>query len=92
MFVHQIILTFIYGRVSRFVLKGAEYGINADQKLKIGVDVTWRLLSKVLGDLEFMLDEVDESGKCTWYAFPFHPLYGPSPFEAQPRFSEFYHV
>ncbi len=41
----------------------AEYGIHSNQKLKIGVDVTWRLLSKILGDLEFMLDEVDESGK-----------------------------
>jgi len=45
----------------------SEYGISQEEKLTIGVDVTWRLLGKMLGDLEFMieddLDHLDEAGR-----------------------------
>jgi len=42
----------------------SEYGITWEEKLKIGVDVTWRLVGKILGDLEFMIeDDVDEAGQ-----------------------------
>merc|ERR1719171_1671728 len=44
----------------------SEYGMDAEQKMRIGADVSWRLVSKILGDLEFMLDDTgrlaDESG------------------------------
>jgi len=39
----------------------SEYGICQEEKLSIGVDVTWRLIGKMLGDLEFMID--DDVGK-----------------------------
>lgn len=45
----------------------SEYGISCEEKLKIGVDVTWRLIGKILGDLEFMIDDdignLDAAGK-----------------------------
>jgi len=44
----------------------SEYGISCEEKLKIGVDVTWRLIAKILNDLEFMIDEdigLDATGK-----------------------------
>jgi len=46
----------------------SEYGISQHEKLRIGTDVTWRLIGKILVDLEFMLDEdvgtlTDEAGK-----------------------------
>lgn len=42
----------------------SEYGIDQDEKLRIGTDVTWRLVGKILADLEFMFDEdLDEAGK-----------------------------
>eukprot|EP00927_Polykrikos_kofoidii_P065296 TRINITY_DN61072_c0_g1_i1.p1 TRINITY_DN61072_c0_g1~~TRINITY_DN61072_c0_g1_i1.p1 ORF type:complete len:1327 (+),score=249.05 TRINITY_DN61072_c0_g1_i1:183-3983(+) len=34
----------------------SEYGISEDEKLRIGTDVTWRLIGKILGDLEYMID------------------------------------
>lgn len=36
----------------------SEYGISESEKLSIGVDVTWRLLGKLLEDLEFMIEHV----------------------------------
>jgi len=44
----------------------SEYGISEEEKLRIGVDVTWRLIGKMLGDLEFMITAdagVDEAGR-----------------------------
>lgn len=45
----------------------SEYGISKEEKLRIGVDVTWRLVGKMLNDLEFMIEEdvgsIDKSGK-----------------------------
>lgn len=45
----------------------SEYGISQDEKLRIGVEVTWRLLGKMLGDLEFMIEDdsgnLDEAGR-----------------------------
>eukprot|EP00930_Biecheleria_cincta_P036730 TRINITY_DN25170_c0_g4_i1.p1 TRINITY_DN25170_c0_g4~~TRINITY_DN25170_c0_g4_i1.p1 ORF type:complete len:1242 (-),score=201.72 TRINITY_DN25170_c0_g4_i1:135-3860(-) len=45
----------------------SEYGITEEEKLRIGVDVTWRLIGKMLGDLEFMIaggaGRVDEAGR-----------------------------
>ncbi|CAE8642041.1 unnamed protein product, partial [Polarella glacialis] len=45
----------------------SEYGISEEEKLRIGVDVTWRLIGKMLGDLEFMIQDdvgsVDEAGR-----------------------------
>ena len=39
----------------------AEFGITATDKLRIGVETTWRLLQKMVNDVEFMLvDEVAE--------------------------------
>lgn len=46
----------------------SEYGISQREKLRIGIDVTWRLIGKILVDLEFMIDDnvgslTDEAGK-----------------------------
>lgn len=45
----------------------SEYGISREEKLRIGVDVTWRLIGKMLNDLEFMIEDVvgmiDEAGQ-----------------------------
>lgn len=42
----------------------SEYGISQEEKLRIGTDVTWRLLAKIVEDLEFMIqDDLDEAGK-----------------------------
>uniref|UniRef100_A0A7S4SUP1 Inositol hexakisphosphate and diphosphoinositol-pentakisphosphate kinase n=1 Tax=Alexandrium monilatum TaxID=311494 RepID=A0A7S4SUP1_9DINO len=45
----------------------SEYGISQEEKLRIGVEVTWRLLGKMLGDLEFMIEDdsgsLDEAGQ-----------------------------
>jgi hypothetical protein len=46
----------------------SEYGISQQEKLRIGIDVTWRLIGKILVDLEFLIDETvgsltDEAGK-----------------------------
>jgi len=45
----------------------SEYGISQQEKLMIGVEVTWRLLGKILGDLEYMIEEKagihDEAGR-----------------------------
>jgi len=45
----------------------SEFGISEEEKLRIGTEITWRLIGKVLGDLEFMFDQkygaVDEAGK-----------------------------
>lgn len=45
----------------------SEYGITEEEKLRIGADVTWRLIGKMLGDLEFMIangaGKVDEAGR-----------------------------
>jgi hypothetical protein len=45
----------------------SEYGMSQQEKLMIGVEVTWRLLGKILGDLEHMIEEKagihDEAGR-----------------------------
>mmetsp|Transcript_11145 Transcript_11145/g.24921 ORF Transcript_11145/g.24921 Transcript_11145/m.24921 type:complete len:1196 (+) Transcript_11145:120-3707(+) len=45
----------------------SEYGISSEEKLRIGVDVTWRLIGKILVDMEFMIQEkmgkLDEAGQ-----------------------------
>eukprot|EP00928_Gymnodinium_smaydae_P001828 TRINITY_DN10654_c1_g5_i1.p1 TRINITY_DN10654_c1_g5~~TRINITY_DN10654_c1_g5_i1.p1 ORF type:complete len:1248 (-),score=231.10 TRINITY_DN10654_c1_g5_i1:50-3595(-) len=45
----------------------SEYGISQEEKLRIGVDVTWRLIGKMLGDLEFMIEDgighIDAAGR-----------------------------
>jgi hypothetical protein len=45
----------------------SEYGLSREEKLQIGVDVTWRLIGKILSDLEFMIDDdvgkLDEAGQ-----------------------------
>lgn len=38
----------------------AEFGITATDKLRIGVETTWRLLQKMVNDVEFMLCEVQD--------------------------------
>jgi inositol-hexakisphosphate/diphosphoinositol-pentakisphosphate 1-kinase len=37
----------------------AEFGITGTDKLRIGVETTWRLLQKMVNDIEFMLEEND---------------------------------
>lgn len=45
----------------------SEFGISVEEKLRIGVDVTWRLIGKMLNDLEFMIEDdvgtIDEAGQ-----------------------------
>ena len=41
----------------------AEFGITATDKLRIGVETTWRLLQKVVNDVEFMLVDEGEPAK-----------------------------
>jgi len=47
----------------------SEYGISEEEKIRIGVDVTWRLIGKILNDLEFMIEDdvgtIDEAGRHT---------------------------
>lgn len=47
----------------------SEYGISESEKVRIGVDVTWRLIGKMLNDLEFMIEDdsgtIDEAGRHT---------------------------
>jgi inositol hexakisphosphate/diphosphoinositol-pentakisphosphate kinase len=38
-------------------VSSAEFGITADDKIRIGVETTWRLLQKMVNDVEFMLCE-----------------------------------
>ena len=38
-------------------VSSAEFGITATDKLRIGVEMTWRLLQKIVNDVEFMLGE-----------------------------------
>ena len=40
-------------------VSAAEFGITATDKLRIGVETTWRLLQKMVNDVEFMLCESD---------------------------------
>jgi hypothetical protein len=41
-------------------VSAAEFGITATDKLRIGVETTWRLLQKMVNDVEFMLCESGE--------------------------------
>jgi len=45
----------------------SEYGISQEEKIDIGVDVTWRLVGKILNDLEFMIEDdvgsIEKDGK-----------------------------
>merc|ERR1719506_2739154 len=40
-----------------------EFGIDTSEKLNIGCDVSWRLAGKVLVDLQFMVNDIDEAGR-----------------------------
>ena len=42
-------------------VSASEFGITAMDKLRIGVETTWRLLQKIVNDVEFMLREIDDS-------------------------------
>ena len=41
----------------------SEFGMSVEDKLRIGVSTTWKLVQKVANDLEFMLEETTESGQ-----------------------------
>lgn len=42
-------------------VSASEFGITARDKLRIGVETTWRLLQKIVNDVEFMLREGDDN-------------------------------
>ncbi|KAF4713516.1 hypothetical protein FOZ62_025714 [Perkinsus olseni] len=41
----------------------SEFGIDKEDKIRIGVETSWRLLQKLMNDSEFMLDEITDSGQ-----------------------------
>ncbi len=41
----------------------SEFGITETDKLRIGVETTWRLLQKMINDAEFMLEERNAAGQ-----------------------------
>jgi len=38
-------------------ISGSEFGISETDKRRIGVEITWRLLQKIMNDVEFMVDD-----------------------------------
>jgi len=40
-----------------------EFGIEPSEKINIGCDVSWRIAGKVLADLQFMVNDIDEAGR-----------------------------
>ncbi|EER13394.1 hypothetical protein Pmar_PMAR010491 [Perkinsus marinus ATCC 50983] len=41
----------------------SEFGIDKEDKIRIGVETSWRLIQKLINDSEFMLDEITDSGQ-----------------------------
>ena len=57
-------------------VSGSEYGISAEDKKRIGAEISWRLLQKIMNDVEYMREEhkcEDSSSKGSPSAVPLSP-------------------